>query len=190
MASPKNYTASELKRKKRANLNRMAPRLGVNRPKQFRNKNELIKAIIKAQKLPDPLHKITHLKKRAFLLSFAECGNIRRAAEESGVTRRAHYFWLKEDPDYAEAFEDAKEMAIEALEEEARRRAHDGVDKPVFYKGDKVATVKEYSDTLLIFLLKSLRPEKYRDHYQLEHTGPGGEPIAVQIYLPDNERDS
>jgi hypothetical protein len=33
----------------------------------------------------------------------------------------------------------------------------------------------EYSDTLLIFLLKGIRPEKYRERF--EHSGPEGGPI-------------
>ena len=38
------------------------------------------------------------------------------------------------------------------------------VQKPVgWYKGKPGGTVREYSDILLIFLLKALRPEKYRE---------------------------
>lgn len=36
-----------------------------------------------------------------------------------------------------------------------------------------------YSDTLLIFLLKGARPEKYKDRQSHEHTGSGGGPIAI-----------
>ena len=42
----------------------------------------------------------------------------------------------------------------DALEAEARRRAVEGVRKPVFYQGVICGWVGEYSDTLLIFLLK------------------------------------
>lgn len=35
----------------------------------------------------------------------------------------------------------------------------------------KIATVKKYSDTLLIFLLKAARPEKYRDRSETRHVG-------------------
>jgi hypothetical protein len=48
------------------------------------------------------------------------------------------------------------------LEDEAVRRAYEGVERPVFQGGKQVGVVREYSDTLLIFLLKALRPEKYR----------------------------
>jgi hypothetical protein len=36
------------------------------------------------------------------------------------------------------------------------------------------AAVREYSDTLLIFLLKGMRPQKYRDQARVEHTAPDG----------------
>ena len=66
---------------------------------------------------------------------------------------------------------EAREEACDALEAEARRRAVEGVRKPVYYRGEIVGTVKEYSDTLLIFLMKGAMPEKYRENVKIEHTG-------------------
>jgi hypothetical protein len=39
----------------------------------------------------------------------------------------------------------------------------------VFYQGQQFATVRKYSDTLLIFLLKGRKPERYRE--RVEHSG-------------------
>ena len=50
------------------------------------------------------------------------------------------------------------------MEEEARIRAMFGVKQPVFYKGEVCGSVRKYSDVLLIFLLKGLRPEVYREN--------------------------
>ena len=61
--------------------------------------------------------------------------------------------------------------ACDALEAEARRRAVEGVRKPIYCQGEICGTVREYSDTLLFFLLKGAMPEKYRDDYRAEHTG-------------------
>jgi len=36
---------------------------------------------------------------------------------------------------------------------EARRRAIEGVEKPLFYQGQNIATLREYSDGLLEFLI-------------------------------------
>ncbi len=42
------------------------------------------------------------------------------------------------------------------------------MEKPVgWYKGKPGGTVREYSDILLIFLLKALRPEKYRERVEV-----------------------
>jgi len=109
-------------------------------------------------------HAISHPKKRALLAAFAETGNITRSAELAGIDRRTHYDWLAADPAYERAFLDAREQAADRLEEEARRRAVEGTVKPVFYKGREVGGIREYSDTLLIFLLKGVRPEKYAEH--------------------------
>jgi hypothetical protein len=65
----------------------------------------------------------------------------------------------------------ALEQAADLLEAEARRRAVEGVTKPIMYKDKVATTVQEYSDTLLIFLLKGTRPQKYRELRQTEHSG-------------------
>ena len=43
------------------------------------------------------------------------------------------------------------------------RRALEGGEEPVFYQGKIVGSVRKYSDTLLMFMLKARRPERYRD---------------------------
>src|SRR5258708_1551551 len=74
---------------------------------------------------------------------------------------------------YAAAFADAHEEACDSLEQEARRRATEGVDEPVFYQGKECGTVRRYSDTLLIFLLKGALPSKYKDRVEQHITGKG-----------------
>ena len=43
---------------------------------------------------------------------------------------------------------------------------------------------KEYSDTLLIFLMKGERPDKYKERTSTELTGAGGKPLAVEFIAP------
>lgn len=123
--------------------------------------------------MTDIFHKIRHPKKSAFLAAFRECGNIRQAALASGVDRTSYYVWCERDEHFAFAAEQAKVEAKEALEQEARRRAMDGVrqETPIFYKGERVATVvkTEYSDILLMFLLKKLDPS-YRERFDINQT--------------------
>ncbi len=40
-------------------------------------------------------------------------------------------------------------------------------------------TVRKPSDTLMIFMLKSRRPNTYRERGSIEHTGPGGKPLPA-----------
>ena len=58
----------------------------------------------------------------------------------------------------------------------------------MYYKGRRVGTIRKYSDTLLIFLLKAHRRPVYGDKVENELT-TGGKPLAVQIYIPSNGRD-
>lgn len=111
-------------------------------------------------------------KKEAFLAALGLTGNITRAAILSDINKCSHYRWVKEDPGYQARFDEAMEEACDHLETEARRRAVEGVDEPVYHEGMCIDTVKKYSDTLLIFLLKGARPKKYKDRFmQIEHSG-------------------
>jgi len=93
---------------------------------------------------------------------------------------------------FAAAWDEALEIATGSLELEARRRAQKGVLEPVYYKGKKVGAVRKYSDTLLIFLLKAHRPDKYRDNVRHEVTGKDGSPIETRIVIEyaDNPADT
>ena len=108
-------------------------------------------------------------QQRAFLAAFRETGNVRLACEAAKVGRSSHYRWLEKDPEYSEAFDLTKEDAADLLEAEAVRRAVEGVEKPAgWYKGVAGGTVREYSDVLLILLMKAVRPEKFRDRQEIE----------------------
>jgi AcrR family transcriptional regulator len=125
---------------------------------------------------------LTDAEARAlFLEKLAATGHITRSCKAAGVPRRTIYNWRKADEAFAAAWDEAVELAIDALEDEAIRRAKDGVLKPVFQGGKKVGTVREYSDGLLQFLLKGKRPERYKDRLQSELSGPGGKPLPVTL---------
>lgn len=124
---------------------------------------------------------------RAFIAAYRECGNITLAAHAARTGRRSHYDWLDED-EYKTEFEDATEHAADLLIAEARRRAVEGVRRPVLYQGEpardekgKPVYLHEYSDNLLMFLIKGARPNEYRDNAKVEHTGAGGAPLAIEV---------
>lgn len=125
-----------------------------------------------------PFAEIQHPKKRAYLRALVEAGgNVTRACEIAEIDRSTPYSdqWAG-DEGFQQALQLARAMAADHLEAEAVRRAYEGVEKPVgFYKGEASAYVREYSDTLLIFLLNGLKPDRYV--HRVEHSGPGGGPI-------------
>lgn len=126
-------------------------------------------------------HELIQRKKARFLKFFEECGNITRAAELARINRRDHYIWLDSDPEYKTAFAESQKIAGDALEAECYRRALDGVDEPVFYQGQECGTVRKFSDTLAIFLLKGAMPDKYKERVASTISNPDGTPILSGV---------
>lgn len=123
-------------------------------------------------------------KRGAFLASLADGDTVKHAAAAIGLSFQALYKARDKDTDFASEWAEAAEQGTQALEQEAKRRAVDGTLKPVYQGGVLVGHVQEYSDTLLIFLLKARRPATYRENLKHEHevSGPGGGPIPVQTF--------
>jgi hypothetical protein len=111
--------------------------------------------------------KRTPKRREAFLAALETTANVSRACRMAHLPRQCAYEWRDADEEFAKAWEEALERGTDALEDEAVRRAYQGVLKPVYQGGKKVGTVREYSDTLLIFMLKARRPEKFKE--RIEH---------------------
>lgn len=115
--------------------------------------------------------KLTPEKMVAFCAALAETGIVARACKAVDISRACAYKWREEVPDFAAAWDRALHIGITALEDEAHRRAFEGVDEGVYHQGVLMDTQKKYSDTLAIFLLKAHRPEKYRERSDVNVTG-------------------
>lgn len=87
---------------------------------------------------------------------------------------------MHSDQDFAAAAAVAREEAIELMEEEALERATKGTLEPVYHAGERVGFIRRKSDTLLIFLLKAARPNKYRERTGVVIENP--EEIARKIH--------
>jgi hypothetical protein len=111
-------------------------------------------------------------RQKQFLEQYARCGNLTEAARKCRIDRNRHYDWLQ-DPEYEAKFANAYAQACDIVDGEIRRRGVTGILKPVFYKGEKVGSIREYSDTLLIFLAKGMMPDKYAQFIKgdIEHSG-------------------
>jgi hypothetical protein len=124
----------------------------------------------------------TAARKAAFLEQFQAAGTVSAACRAAGIGRKTHYVWLKRDRRYAEAFKEAREVRVEWLETEARRRALAGWEEPVYQRGKLVGHIRKFSDTLLIFLLKAERPEKYRERFETRFES-GQTPVTFTLNL-------
>ena len=96
-----------------------------------------------------------------FLAELAHGASVTAAAEYAGVSRAMVFRWRRDDPEFARRWDEAVQMGVDRLEDEAHRRAVDGVVRPVYQGGAKVGEVREYSDTLLLAILRGKRPEVY-----------------------------
>ena len=102
-------------------------------------------------------------KTKLFLENLAMHGRVDLAAQNAGYADPSYIRRLRrKDEDFAEAFEEAMNAAMDNLEAEAIRRAVEGVEEPVYYRGEEVGSINKKSDQLLMFLLKGNK-SKYRE---------------------------
>ncbi len=115
--------------------------------------------------------------KPAFIEVLRETGNVTLAAQHAGQSRNQVHDVRQHSEHFAAQWDDALEEATDLLEAEARRRALTGIDKPMFFKGEVVASTKKYSDPLLMFLLEAYDPQMFRDDGKVEQ--PGATDVGV-----------
>lgn len=96
---------------------------------------------------------------------------VKHACDQAGLGRSTVYDRRGRDGDFADQWAEADEQGVEVLEQEARRRAVDGVEDFRIDRDGVEHPFRRYSDTLLIFLLKARRPDVYRDRFEHRHTG-------------------
>lgn len=135
-----------------------------------------------------------------FFKALADGLSVTGAAEHAGIGRNTVYDWRKDDKEFAAAMDAASESGTDGLEDEARRRAVDGIREMVLYQGKPVLWSPQgydaegkatgpleplyrhrYSDTMLAMQLNGRRPEKYR--HRPEATPPPD--AGPALTLPD-----
>ena len=94
-------------------------------------------------------------QKERFLEAHANGATVCDAARSAGVHRGTVYKWRERDPDFALAWREARDKFVQELEMEAYKRAIEG------------------SDRLLIFLLRSYKPDTYSEKRKQEHGSIG-----------------
>lgn len=125
--------------------------------------------------------KKTEDQRTLFLAGLTQGLSVQSACDGAEIGRRTAYNWRDAEPEFAKAWDAAVEAGTDVLEDEARRRAFEGVDEPAgWYQGKPGGLVRKYSDTLLMFLLNGRRPEKF-NRQRIEHTGKDGKDLVIKI---------
>jgi hypothetical protein len=120
------------------------------------------RAVVAKEPDPEPEPEPTYPWAERFLEALRNSANVRAACMASGVSRQTVYRVKKADEAFRVDWEDAHNDALDLLE------------AAVFQKA-----MRGQSDVLSIFLLKSHRPEVYREQVAL--MGADGGPVKVSL---------
>lgn len=124
---------------------------------------------------------------KRFLVILARTGRLMFSAQQAGYKDTTYVNRVRlEDPKFDQAYKLAMDAASDILEEEAVRRAVEGVEVDVYHQGVPVGTRINYSDTLLQFLLKGAKKDKYAQHSKQETTVSGSFGIAILPMAANN----
>ena len=129
--------------------------------------------------------KITPVFKKKFLRLLSETGNVSKCCKALNISRQEMYKCKIKDEKFNEQWHAAQDMAIELLEDESFRRAFEGLEKDVWYKGEVVGSERVYSDTLLMNRLQAEKPDKYQYRQKHEHSGSLSLNINVEFVKPE-----
>ena len=102
------------------------------------------------------------------------------ACADNGITTQAFRNWLHEDEALALRFARARVEGFDAIADKCVAIADD-------QSAEDIQRSKLQVETRLKLLAK-WDPKRYGD--KIQHTGEGGGPIQVQVYIPSNGRDT
>ncbi|CAH7224787.1 conserved hypothetical protein [Vibrio chagasii] len=134
----------------------------------------------------------TKTRDNKFFKALAAKCTIGEAAKIAGYSRRSVYEYAEEDPEFKERFDDARDDIAEVLEREADVRAVEGYTsgyKTVYINGKpKSVPIKRKSDALLMFRLRALKPQVYRENYSPDLEELEAPPIKVEFSVSEPVR--
>lgn len=107
-----------------------------------------------------------------FFVFLADSANPTDAARKAGVSAGLAYKWRRKDTRFKEVWALSMDMAMDEIQ------------------GALVKRAKEKSDLAAIALLNAYRPEVFKRPNVVQHQGEVTNKHQVQIYMPDNRRDT
>ncbi|MDG6078339.1 hypothetical protein E3U23_03930 [Erythrobacter litoralis] len=114
-------------------------------------------------------------RQRRFIELLAETGSVRAACRRMGVGEH-HIYKLRRHPEadgFRKAWEAALDCGIARIEDVAMDRALNGVEEPVYHRGELVGTRRVYNDRLLMFLLRNRAADRFGEWRNAAAPGPG-----------------
>jgi hypothetical protein len=131
------------------------------------------------------LQAITPSQQDLFLQAYRTHGLFTKAAQAAGVTKGQIEKYCQAQTADAEQFQinvqEAAAQWADMIEAEITRRAITGIDKDIYYKGEWIATEKQYSDTLLLKLAEVRNP----DFAKAKDVTPPAITIQINTFQPD-----
>lgn len=123
----------------------------------------------------------------------------KQAAAAAGISRNTAFYHKANDHEFRSRWDKAVEVALDALLDEAYRRAALGYDEPVIHQGrvatvadpetgeDRPLTVRKHSDRLLEVLLKFRYGDQMADRLKVKVEDTGLDADAL-LRMPSEER--
>jgi hypothetical protein len=121
-------------------------------------------------------------KRKRFIEVLRKTANVSAAAASATIATSTAYRWRTKIEAFRVAWDDAIGAALDDLEAALLDRAVNGVEKPITYAGNIVATVKTYSDNLALAILRARRPEIYAAVHSIA-VPSGGNDMAALLEL-------
>jgi hypothetical protein len=106
-------------------------------------------------------------------------GNVRAACARVGLSAEAAYRLRRRDPLFARGWAAALVLARDNSEQVLATRAIDGVEKPVFHRGEQVGSCRQYDTRLLLAHLARLDRAVEADDRALADAGRFDEVLAL-----------
>ena len=122
-------------------------------------------------------HRTPQRAREAFMDALDRGMTVSGACKAASMGRSTAYGLRATDEAFAKAWDEALENGTDVLEDEAFRRACEGVLEPIVSGGRQVLDTegkpmmqRRFSDNLMVTLLKARRPERFRERSTVDST--------------------
>jgi hypothetical protein len=121
-----------------------------------------------------------------FLRRLALSGSVADAAARTAITPRTVQRWRVANAAFARRYEEVLSQRLEILEDMAMRRALSADCRPVFHRGEQIASVERHNDAMLMRLLA--RFDRLRERARRADATPEEDVDEVALLEAASER--